>query len=41
MPRYAEPEMEQLALLEKLNLSLPPEPPPCIRAGKLLMGPAS
>jgi hypothetical protein len=37
MPRYTEPEAEQLVLLEKLGLSLPPQPPPRIRTGKLLM----
>jgi hypothetical protein len=37
MPRYTEPEAEQLMLLEMLGLSLPAQPPPRIRAGKLLM----
>ena len=37
MPRYTEPEPEQRMLLEKLGLSLPPQPPPRIRSGKLLM----
>ena len=37
MPRYTEPEAEQKMLLEKLNLKLPPQPPPRIRSGKLLM----
>ena len=37
MPRYTEPEAEQLMLLEKLGLTLPAQPPPRIRAGKLLM----
>lgn len=37
MPRHTEPEQEQLMLLEKLNLTLPPQPPPRIRGGKLLM----
>ena len=37
MPRYTEPESEQSMLLEKLGLTLPPQPPPRIRAGKLLM----
>lgn len=36
MPRHTEPEPEQLMLLEKLGLSLPPQPPPRIRGGKLL-----
>jgi transposase len=37
MPRYTEPEAEQLMLLEKLRLTLPAQPPPRIRAGTLLM----
>ena len=37
MPRYTEPEPEQKMLLEKLKLTLPPQPPPRIRNGKLLM----
>jgi transposase len=37
MPRYTEPESEQRMLLEKLGLSLPPQPPPRLRSGKLLM----
>jgi transposase len=37
MPRHTEPEPEQLMLLEKLKLTLPAQPPPRIRAGKLLM----
>jgi transposase len=37
MPRYTEPEPEQKMLLEKLKLNLPPQPPPRIRSGKLLM----
>ena len=36
MPRHTEPESEQLMLLEKLGLSLPAQPPPRIRGGKLL-----
>ena len=35
MPRHTEPEAQQEMILEKLNLSLPPQPPPRIRAGKL------
>jgi transposase len=38
MPRYTEPEAEQLMLLEKLGLTLPAQPPPRIRTGALLMG---
>jgi hypothetical protein len=37
MPRYTEPEAEQSMLLEKLGLRLPPQPPPRIRSGKLLI----
>jgi transposase len=37
MPRYTEPEPEQQMLLEKLGLTLPPQPPPRIRGGKLLL----
>jgi transposase len=37
MPRYTEPESEQSMLLEKLGLTLPTQPPPRIRAGKLLI----
>lgn len=37
MPRYTEPETEQLILLEKLGLNLPAQPPPRIRSGKLLL----
>ena len=36
MPRHTEPEAEQLMLLEKLGLTLPAQPPPRIRGGKLL-----
>jgi transposase len=35
MPRYTEPEAQQKLILEKLRLSLPPQPPPRIRDGKL------
>ncbi len=37
MPRHTEPEPEQKMLLEKLHLELPPQPPPRIRRGKLLI----
>jgi transposase len=37
MPRHTEPEPEQQMLLEKLGLTLPAQPPPRIRGGKLLM----
>jgi transposase len=36
MPRHTEPEPQQKMLLEKLGLSLPPQPPPRIRGRKLL-----
>jgi hypothetical protein len=35
MPRYTEPEAGQRMILEKLQLALPPQPPPRIRSGKL------
>jgi transposase len=35
MPRYTEPQAEQQMILEKLNLQLPPQPPPRIRAGQM------
>ena len=35
MPRYTEPEAQQQLILEKLKLSLPPQPPPRIRNGNL------
>jgi hypothetical protein len=35
MPRHTEPEPQQKLILEKLNLRLPPQPPPRIRHGKL------
>jgi hypothetical protein len=35
MPRHTEPEAEQRMLLEKLGLTLPPQPPPRIRGGKV------
>lgn len=34
LPRYTEPTSEQAMLLETLNLSLPPQPPPRIRGGR-------
>jgi transposase len=37
MPRHTEPEREQLMWLVKLGLTLPAQPPPRIRGGKLLM----
>jgi transposase len=41
MPRYIEPEAEQQLVLEKLNLTLPPQPPPRIRAGEVVLPVAS
>ena len=38
MPRYTEPEPDQLALLDRLRLQLPSQPPPRLRAGELLLG---
>jgi len=35
MPRCTEPEAQQKMVLEKLGLTLPPQPPPRIRGGKL------
>ena len=32
MPRYTQPEKDQQLLLDKLNLKLPEQPPPRIRA---------
>jgi hypothetical protein len=31
MPRYTQPEPDQMLLLHRLHLSLPPQPPPCIK----------
>jgi len=41
MPRYTEPEYDQQLVLEKLNLTLPPQPPPRIRAGEVILPAAS
>jgi len=35
LPRHTEPEAQQKMILEKLGLTLPPQPPPRIRAGKI------
>ena len=32
LPRFTEPEPQQRMILEKLGLTLPPQPPPRIRA---------
>jgi hypothetical protein len=37
MPRYTEPEPDQQALLAKLHLTLPHQPPPRIRSGSLVL----
>ncbi len=39
MPRHTEPEAQQAMILEKLNLQLPPQPPPRIRSGEIIMPP--
>jgi hypothetical protein len=36
MPRFTEPEPQQQMILEKLALTLPPQPPPRIRAGAIV-----
>jgi hypothetical protein len=35
LPRYTEPTAEQALLLETLHLTLPPQPPPRLRAGQV------
>jgi hypothetical protein len=35
LPRYTEPQPESAMILEQLNLTLPPQPPPRIRAGQV------
>jgi transposase len=35
LPRHTEPQTQQKLILEKLGLTLPPQPPPRIRAGKI------
>jgi Transposase DDE domain len=37
LPRYTEPQAEQQMILEKLNLSLPAQPPPRIRGGDVML----
>jgi hypothetical protein len=37
MPRHTEPEVQQEMILEKLNLTLPRQPPPRIRSGEIIM----
>lgn len=37
MPRYVEPEQDHQLILDKLHLTLPPQPPPRIRSGEAIM----
>ncbi len=37
LPRHTEPEAEQMMILEKLKLDLPPQPPPRIRAASIVL----
>jgi hypothetical protein len=37
MPRYVEPDADQQLVLDKLRLSLPPQPPPRIRSGEVIL----
>ncbi len=37
LPRYTEPQAEQQMILEKLNRTLPPQPPPRIRGGEAVL----
>jgi len=37
MPRHTQAESEQQMVLEKLKLTLPAQPPPCIRGGDVLL----
>jgi hypothetical protein len=37
MPRYIEPQTDQPLVLDKLNLRLPPQPPPRIRGGEVML----
>lgn len=39
MPRYIEPQADQQLILDKLNLRLPPQPPPRIRSGQAILPP--
>jgi hypothetical protein len=41
MPRYTEPEEQQMLILEALKLALPKQPPPRIRGGKLEVAPTT
>ena len=37
MPRYIEPESDHQLILDQLNLSFPPQPPPRIRSGEVIL----
>ena len=37
LPRHTEPEAEQMMILQKLKLELPPQPPPRIRAATIVL----
>jgi hypothetical protein len=37
MPRHIEPEADQLLVLDKLNMTLPQQPPPRIRSGEVIL----
>jgi hypothetical protein len=39
MPRHTQPEPQHLMILDKLALSLPPQPPPRITAGQVATSP--
>lgn len=41
MPRHTEPEAQQQMILEKLKMTLPPQPPPRLRGGKVALGKAA
>jgi hypothetical protein len=40
MPRYTQPEMDQMILIEKLGLRLPAQPPPRIRLPRMATEPS-
>ena len=40
LSRYTEPNADQRVLLDRLSLTLPPQPPPRITAAGLIAGPA-
>ena len=37
LPRHTEPDAQQEMILQKLNLALPPQPPPRIRSGQVVL----